>query len=58
MSAQSVDLKTYMYLLSTMTENRLNDLAMMYIHRDISYDSKTVVEVCSFSDDHEYISKQ
>lgn len=51
MSAQSVDLKTYMYLLSTMTEDRLNDLAMMYIHRDISYDSKTVVEVCSFSDD-------
>ena len=35
-------LKTY--LRSTMGEDRLNGLAMMYIHRDISCDSKGVVE--------------
>lgn len=35
-------LKTY--LRSTMREDRLNGLAMMYIHRDTSCDSKEVVE--------------
>ena len=61
-------LKTY--LRSTMTEDCLNGLAMMYIHRDISCDSKTVVEKFArqhrrrltlfnpFSDDYEHINKQ
>ena len=43
---QSVSRLRYLktYLRSTMTEERLNGLALLYTHRDISCDAERVVE--------------
>ena len=40
-------LKTY--LRSTMTEQRLNGLAMLYVHCDIHCSSETVVDIFAWS---------